>query len=726
MPNIYEIDNDKVVGFEKEAQTIINQLIRGSKEREVVLITDMGGLGKTSLVKRVYDEKIVANHFHTRVWCTVSQEYDCKDLLNKIYNQVCGKETEIDSVAEKLRKSLMGWRYLIVLDDIWSLKAWEELNRAFPSCDNGSRVVLTSRQESVVSDAKHICLPFFTVDESWELLQVKLFQGKGCPKELENIGKEISKKCGGLPLVVGLVAGLLGGVEKSKQMWQEVLNTLSSHVAFRGGIKSNDAIELSYNHLPDHLKPCLLYFAAIPEDKTIAALKLINLWISEGFIDIKEKERVEDTAGDFLNHLVGSNLVMVSNRKYDGHILSCGVHDLVRDFCLTKAKDENFLHIIKMEKVLDPTLKLTAHRISFHRCSGHHEIPNELVPWNSSIRTLLGFESSDICGERRHIYKSSWVAKRFEHLTILDLEFIQVDISIMFEVNSLIHLRYLALKLCGSGSISPWLLENLQCLITLKLTSGGDAHLPKLFWNMRSLRNMVIHHYCSKSCPMEGASTMETTPSDLEVLQTLNLNVSLCIRDEHLLRKLPHLKNLRCAVSKSYPFAEIDFLRHLESLELSGTGRCKPHLLNDLKLTKFPSNIKEIHFSMLTLSSSAISIIAQLSKLEALTLKHCVFEDLEWNVDEETQFRKLKFLQLFFPHIRIWNVSSAAESFPCLEQLILEGCFMLEGLSYSFADISTLELISVVNCPNVDSSVKKIQEDVQSMGSEQLTFDIGK
>ncbi|XP_019158276.1 PREDICTED: putative late blight resistance protein homolog R1B-12 isoform X2 [Ipomoea nil] len=276
----------------------------------------------------------------------------------------------------------MGMRYLIVLDDIWSLKAWEELNRAFPSCDNGSRVVITSRQESVVSDARHICLPFFTIDESWELLQVKLFKGKACPKELENIGKEISKKCGRLPLVVGLVAGLLREVEKSEQMWQEVLNTLSSQIAFSGRIQSSDAIELSYNHLPDHLRPCLLYFATIPEDKIIVASKLINLWISEGFIDIIEKERVEDAAGDCLNHLVGSNLVMVSERKYDGHILSCGVHDLVCDFCLTKAKDENFLHIIKKENVfddLDPTLKLTPRRISLHICSAYDGIPNELV-----------------------------------------------------------------------------------------------------------------------------------------------------------------------------------------------------------------------------------------------------------------------------------------------------------------------------------------------------------
>ncbi|XP_019184272.1 PREDICTED: putative late blight resistance protein homolog R1B-16 [Ipomoea nil] len=351
----------------------------------------MGGLGKTTLARRVYEEKNVANYFDNRAWCTVSQEYDYMDLLNKIYSQVCGKEIEIGNVAQELRKSLMGRRYLIVLDDIWSVEACIELNRVFPSCDNGSRIVLTSRKESVVSDSKHICrLPFFTIDESWELLQVKLFKGNECPKELESIGIEISKKCGGLPLVVGLVAGLLGGVEESEKMWQEFFLTLNSCAEFREGIQSNDVIKLSYHHLSYNLKHCLLYFAAFPEDEIIKVSYLIKLWISEGFIGIKKEERVEDTAEYCLNYLVGSNLVMVSERKYDGGILSCVVHDLVRDFCLSEVKEENFLDIIKMEDKLNLTLKFTPHQISFHKY-GDNEISNELVPWNSSIHTLLGY-----------------------------------------------------------------------------------------------------------------------------------------------------------------------------------------------------------------------------------------------------------------------------------------------------------------------------------------------
>ncbi|XP_031098887.1 putative late blight resistance protein homolog R1B-14 [Ipomoea triloba] len=498
MPNISNADNDIVVGFKKEEEIIIAQLTHGSKEREVVLISGMGGLGKTTLARRVYEGKKIFNHFDKRAWCTVSQEYDCKDLLDKIYSQVygseikmgsssvvegvCGSEIKMgsSSVAENLRKSLMGMRYLIVLDDIWSLEAWEELNRVFPPCDNGSRIVLTSRQESVVSDAKHIHLPFFTIDESWELLQMKLFKGKGCPEELENVGREISKICGGLPLTVGLMAGLLEKVEKNEQMWCEFLFPLYSYVTFRDGIQSNDVIALSYKYLSDHLKPCLLYFAAFPEDEVIQVSKLIKLWISEGFIiGMTEKGRVEDEAEDYLNDLVCSNLIMVSEKEYDGHILSCRVHDLVCDFCLTKAREDISLEVINMEKKWDQTLNFTPHRICFHM-HGTSNIASELVPWNSSIHTVLVFHSYE------HSYNFSWIAKKFEHLTVLDLEAISVYQSILSEVNSLIHLRYLALKLHRdeddhADDVSPLSLGNLKCLITLELRSYQE-HFPIFFF----------------------------------------------------------------------------------------------------------------------------------------------------------------------------------------------------------------------------------------------------
>nr|GMD81700.1 putative late blight resistance protein homolog R1B-16 [Ipomoea batatas] len=619
----------------------------------------------------------------------------------------------------------MGMRYLIVLDDIWRVEAWEVLNRVFSECDSGSRIVLTSRQESMISDAKHICLPFFTIDESWELLQVKLFKGKGCPKELENVGREISNKCKGLPLTVGLIAGLLEKVEKSEQMWHEFLITLNSHVSFGDGIKSNDAIELSYKYLSRPLKSCLLYFAAFQEDEEIEVSKLIELWISEGFIEgMVEIGRVEDEAEDYLNHLVSSNLIMVSRKDIDGRIESCGVHDLVHDFCLTKAREEISLEIINnMEKKWDPTLNFTPHRMCLH-LQGTSHLPSELVPRNCSIRTILVFSHYT----DRPLYNGSWIAKKFEHLRILDLEAIRVHRSILSEVNSLIHLRYLALNIDGdedddADDVSPLSLGNLEYLITLKLKSQ-KVHFPILFWNMRRLRHMSIFGAsCDGSCMEKSRSVMtKAIPACSKELQTWDRRCPLTPNHERLLRGLPCLRTLICPVSSSENFPKIDFLHHLEKLELFCVNG-SPHLLNDLKLSKFPSSVKKIHLSCITLSVSAISTIAQLPNLETLSLERCTFEEgLTWNVGEETKFQKLKRLQLIvLGDFGIWNISSAAESFPCLEQLELINCSNLLVMPSGFEDVSTLKMISAWFCNRIVYSwVKEIEECARGLGNEQL------
>ncbi|XP_019158277.1 PREDICTED: putative late blight resistance protein homolog R1A-3 [Ipomoea nil] len=254
---------------------------------------------------------------------------------------------------------------------------------------------------------------------------------------------------------------------------------------------------------------------------------------------------------------------------------------------------------------------------------------------------------------------------------------------------------------------------------------------------MKSLRHMIIHHYDCDSYPTVRTPVIETifgflqTLFENKVLQTLDLKTCLTTREEHLLRKLPHLKYLSCLVSPSCPFPEIHILHHLESLWLYNTCnhdphyRGNPHLLNDLKLTKFPSSIKEINLKGITLSSSAISIIAQLSNLEALILACCKFEEgLEWNVDEEIQFHKLKYLQLDHLNIRIWNICSE-ESFPCLEQVILDYCVELREVPYRLADILTLELLSVRSCHKSSKSpAKKIEEDARDIGNEQLNVEI--
>ncbi|GMP93050.1 hypothetical protein CsSME_00043039 [Camellia sinensis var. sinensis] len=175
-----------------------------------------------------------------------------------------------EKLCEKLFKSLKSRTYFIVMDDIWDTKAWVDLKNCFPNNNNGSRIMFTSRHEDVALQTKTnsppLSLRFLTHNESWDLFQHKVLgKRENCPPELMEIGKQIANKCQGLPLAIVLVAGIFTNGEKSQGRWKQVGETLNSNLAADPQLWMK-TLELSYNHLPDHLKPCLLYFGAVPED----------------------------------------------------------------------------------------------------------------------------------------------------------------------------------------------------------------------------------------------------------------------------------------------------------------------------------------------------------------------------------------------------------------------------------------------------------------------------
>lgn len=87
------------------------------------------------------------------------------------------------------------------------------------------------------------------------------------------------------------------------------------------------------------LKPCFLYFGAFLEDKESPAKKLIQLWMAEGFIQKDDCKSLEDVATNYMMDLIRRSLVMVSKQKSIGGVKACCIHDLLHDFCSTKAKE---------------------------------------------------------------------------------------------------------------------------------------------------------------------------------------------------------------------------------------------------------------------------------------------------------------------------------------------------------------------------------------------------
>lgn len=137
------------------------------------------------------------------------------------------KDSSIDQLLENIYKELKLKRYLIVLDDIWSIEAWDLVRRLFPDDENGSRIMITTRLLEVADYARNDCLthhiPFLNLEDSWKLLCNKVFVKEDCPPQLEEIGKKIVEQCRGLPLSVVVIAGVLSNINRTCDDWKTLL-----------------------------------------------------------------------------------------------------------------------------------------------------------------------------------------------------------------------------------------------------------------------------------------------------------------------------------------------------------------------------------------------------------------------------------------------------------------------------------------------------------------------
>ncbi|GAA0173155.1 antimicrobial response protein [Lithospermum erythrorhizon] len=306
----------------------------------------MAGVGKTTLALNLYKTSSVVHHFDLQAWCTVSQNYQKRELMLTILDQVRAdsmdaKKLDDEDLADMLCRSLKQGRYLIVIDDIWDVDAWNYLKRCFPKGKQGSRILVTTRYAKVASEIKSkvYTLMGLTKDESWELLHQKISNKGGIPKNLLSIAKEISDSCKGLPLSIVVTAGILSEIEASEHKWNQIAESIVSHILDDVHSQCKAILELSYSYLPDHLQSCFLYFGVFPEDMEISVSQLITLWIAEGFVQDYETNSLEDVAKKYVVDLITRSLVIFSKERSLGGVKTCRVHDLLHEFCKEKTKE---------------------------------------------------------------------------------------------------------------------------------------------------------------------------------------------------------------------------------------------------------------------------------------------------------------------------------------------------------------------------------------------------
>ncbi|XP_031281017.1 disease resistance protein RPM1-like [Pistacia vera] len=218
------IQDTEIVGIESTRDQLIGLLVNGTSNLSVVAVLGEGGLGKTTLAMNIYSNDAVKKHFDCQAWITVGKEYLNKDLVRMIlqvlYRSTGSTLMEVDKMEEKdlimmLRENLKDKCYMIVFDDVWKTEFWMDVKLALLNNNQNSRVMLTTRNKRVVEfipfSMVHVhMLEPLSSEKGWELFCKTTFGSNGsCPPDLTELSKHIIGKCGGLPLAIVSIGGLL-------------------------------------------------------------------------------------------------------------------------------------------------------------------------------------------------------------------------------------------------------------------------------------------------------------------------------------------------------------------------------------------------------------------------------------------------------------------------------------------------------------------------------------
>ncbi|KAG5628434.1 hypothetical protein H5410_000151 [Solanum commersonii] len=677
--------DEVMVGFKDETDLLIEQLTIGPKYLDVVSIVGMPGLGKTTLAKKVFHDEKLRRHFDVQAMCCVSQTYDRRKLLLGILNQVkCSNQQNEKNPADALRKFLLRKKYLLYIDDIWSVDTWEYLSRCLPDNGNGSRILLTSRNIDVASnitrEREPLELRFLDENESWELMKIKLFKEQTCPPDLSKVGANIASKCKGLPLLVILVAGVLSGISENEESWRRVAESIKLDTV-TSAKECMEVIELSYKHLPDHLKPCLLYFASFQEDEEIPLSNLAWLWTIEGLLP-----NIGLDAESLLNDLIGRSLIMVSKRKSTGGVRTCHIHDMLHDFCVTKSKEEKFMQLTSTGKI-DLSSSFYEHR----RLCIHHSLYWAGKIGNMQVRSAFFRPPKSGCQEFLDL-------ENFKLLRVLQMECPMSDSSFQ-RSKELIHLKYLGIK--GYMVSMPLWISNLSNLeVLLVITVGSGTILPMTIWNMPRLKHVHVEPVASFDGRIPQTSTNICC---IETLATVSLTNELV---DYMVKKASRLRKLKCHCKEPLKL-KLDALQ-LETLSVNG------------KILNFtlPVTLTKVTLSDVLLPQSELSNIGRLPNLVVLKFEHRAFQQEKWDIEDE-EFLNLKVLKLRSLKITTWNASE--ESLPNLEHLLIENCFNLQEIPSMVGDILTLKIVETKRCgESLEKSVKDIQEVQEGYGNAEL------
>ncbi|XP_057749241.1 putative disease resistance protein At3g14460 isoform X2 [Arachis stenosperma] len=500
-PTNSAVDDSAICGRDDERKNLREYLLSedvvtdGGSKIGVLAIVGMGGLGKTTLAKLLYNDAQVKEKFDVKAWASVSKDFDVVKLAKSLLESVTSAATTLDNfdtLRAELQKKLSDKRFLLVLDDIWNARYvdWTNLMHIFNVGQMGSKIIVTTRHQNVVDIVKAMwtChLEPLANEDCWTLLSKHAFRAPKCTElssNLEEIGRKIAQKCGGLPLAAVAVGSLLS-TKLSTEQWSKVLNSNLWHLT---GEEVQPALLLSYHFLPASLKQCFAYCAIFPKNSELHKEKLVQLWMAQGFVYVSQNEKsIEEVGGEYFDELVARSLI---RRSADGEHFE--MHDLINDLATMVSspyckRHDNEMQLGNLNKI---------RYLSYDKNMFNHFGELDSFHGLKGLRTLLALPFDDP-------YRRHYLANGVLHELLLALKQLRVlslsdyrNITVLpNSIGDLKHLRYLDLSCTPIERLPPAIckLYNLQTLLLSHCIHLTE--LPEEVGKLVNLRHLAID-YC--------------------------------------------------------------------------------------------------------------------------------------------------------------------------------------------------------------------------------------
>ncbi|XP_059639461.1 probable disease resistance protein At5g63020 [Cornus florida] len=673
---------DRTVGLDANFHKL-SSLLR-EDGTEIIGICGMGGVGKTTLLKKINNELAIQSRseFDEVIWVTVSKDLSTvESIQDKIGTKLRFSDEKWRGKSQEEKKAdifkvLKRKKFVLLLDDIWKRIDLLEVGVPVPDSQNKAKIIFTTRFEDVcglMQAKKNIKAECLAWEEAWDLFKEKVGEEMiNSDSEIATLAKEVCKECAGLPLALCTIGRAMAS-KRTPQEWDYAVSVLKKSI-FKFSDMGDQVFPLlkfSYDNLPDEtIKTCFLYCALVPEDYNIDVFDLIKLWIGEGFLDAECDDNIDDArklAYDIICRLKLACLLVESSDS--NHV---NMHDLIRDMALwivwekgivwESGSGESHKLISKWEK----TERVFLSGISIEKLS-------ESTPRCPNLLTLILCDNNDL----RTISNSFF--QFMPALKVLDLAGNSNLRKLPTSLLGLVSLQYLDLSGTGIRELSI----EFKSLVKLKYLYLNNM------WQLDTIPPQVMSSLLS-------LQRLEMRGSGVSSKGNIDEGNSFLFDGKELL------------------WDELECLNHLQYLSLTvKTEIALQKLLSSQKLSSFTFGLCITQFK----GSSSLrmsSLQKKMEKLEILEIERCndieelTMGGMRW---EERERGALPHKNHHHPLQK--SITDGSRSFHNLREVGIFNCNVLKEVTWLIW-VPNLETLDIGSCDAMEKVIKDAEEDCSS------------